>query len=407
MDAVASSFHKTSAPVIPEDEDARRPLLEEAAEVCRRAARGDLEARVIDIRDAPPEVLALCHELNHLLDQTDAFVREASASLDQVAHDRFHRRVLERGLHGAFRRGAKIINGATARMGERSQECADLKQERLRLADELEHNVQTVSQLLAGAATELVASAQELTGAAKRASEGAQGGAQAAESASSAASHVRAEAQALRGSTDEICVQMESSRRITAAAVAGVTQADRMMEGMKAAAESIGGIVRVVREISEQTKLLALNAAIEAARAGEAGKGFAVVAQEVKSLAGQASRATDEIAERIGALETATRSAVEAMRGIGTTIGQSSAVSSGIAVAVERQQRATAAIATSVEVATSASSTVTEKLGVLAGTAHDTGHAAGEVLTAAAELSRMGETLSTEISRFLLHVRTG
>ncbi len=403
MNAVVLPFQKPSSST--GAEPAPRSLIDEAAEVCRRAATGDLEARVIGIQGATPEIEAFCRELNHLLDQTDAFVREASASLDQVEHDRFHRRVVERGLHGSFRRGARIINGATARMGERSRECADLKAQRHKLADDLERNVQGVAQLLAGAATELVASAQELTRAASSASAGAGDGARAAQSAASAVSHVRSEAHALRASTDEICMQMEASRRINEAAVAGVVEADRMMEGMKSAAESIGGIVRVVREISEQTKLLALNAAIEAARAGEAGKGFAVVAQEVKSLAGQASRATDEIAERIGGLESATRSAVDAMRGIGATIGQSSAVSTGIAVAVERQQVATSSIASSVEVATSSASTVTEKLGVLDGTARDTGHAAGEVLTASGELSRMGETLQAEIGRFLSHVR--
>jgi len=385
--------------------DAPRSLLLEAAEVCRRAAAGDLEARVVDIHDAEPEVVTMCHELNHLLDQTDAFIREAAASLDHVAHDKFHRRLLERGLLGSFRRDASIINGATTAMGERSKELAALKEHQRKLADDLEAKVHTMAQVVAGAATELVASAQELRRTAELAAKGASEGAGAAQVAFDASAHVRQEAQALQVSTDQIVEQADGSRRIAETAVAGVAEADRMMEGMKTAAGSIVGIVRVVREIAEQTKLLALNAAIEAARAGEAGKGFAVVAQEVKSLAGQASHATDEIAERVAGLEAATRSAVDATRGIGETIGRSSAVSSGITAAVQRQRAATASISTSIGEASSAAEMVTEKMRVLSGAAADTGRSATEVLAASAELSRLGETLSSEIQRFLVHVR--
>ena len=403
MNALILPFERSA----PESGSAPRSLLAEAAEVCRRAAAGDLEARVVDIHDAPPEVELMCHELNHLLDQTDAFIREAAASLDHVAHDKFHRRLLERGLLGSFRRDANIINGATAAMGERSRELAALKAHQRKLADELEGKVQSMAQVLAGAATELVASAQELTRTADSASKGAAEGARAAQVAFDASAHVRQEAQALQLSTDQIVEQADGSRRIAESAVAGVTEADRMMEGMKTAAGSIVGIVRVVREIAEQTKLLALNAAIEAARAGEAGKGFAVVAQEVKSLAGQASHATDEIAERVAGLEAATRSAVEATRGIGETIGKSSAVSNGITAAVVRQRAATSAISASIGDASSAAAMVTERLRALSGTAKDTGHAATEVLAASSELSRMGETLSSEIQRFLQQVREG
>ncbi|MFO0587283.1 MAG: methyl-accepting chemotaxis protein [Polyangiaceae bacterium] len=380
-------------------------LLKQATEVCRRAAAGDMEARVLGLQDAPPEAAAFARELNHLLDQTDAFVRESTASLDQVAKDRFHRRVLERGLHGSFRRGAQIINGATMRMGDRAKELAALKDERIRLAGEFERSIANVAQILAGAATELVASATELSRNAARASDTAHEGRRAADEASRAVAHVREEAHALRVSTDEIRLQMDTSQQITAQAVSGVGDADRMMAAMTTAAGSIGGIVRVVREISEQTKLLALNAAIEAARAGEAGKGFAVVAQEVKTLAGQASRATDEIAERTASLEHTTRSAVDALRGVGTTIGKSSAVVRGIAVVVERQQSATSAIGASVDTATEASGAATGRMDVLAASASDTGNAAKEVLTAAAELSRISETLRSEMSRFLSQMR--
>ena len=159
MSAVILPFERSA----PASGSAPRSLLAEAAEVCRRAAAGDLEARVVDIHDAPPEVEVMCHELNHLLDQTDAFIREAAASLDHVAHDKFHRRLLERGLLGSFRRDANIINDATAAMGERSKELSALKAHQRKLADELEGKVQSMAQVLAGAATELVASAQELT----------------------------------------------------------------------------------------------------------------------------------------------------------------------------------------------------------------------------------------------------
>ena len=405
MSAIVLPFGKSpekSASTAPQ-----RSLLNEAIEVCRRAAQGNLEARVVDLRGAPPDILELCHALNHLLDQTDAYVRESHASLAQVAKHRFFRRVLTRGLHGSFRRGAEIINQATQEMGARAKELSELKAAQIKLADEFERNVQTLAQVVVGAATELHASAGELTRIAEIASKEAEAGAHAAQMAFDTSTRVREEAHTLYASNQEISSQVASSRRINQDAVKGVADADRMVEGLTNAAGSIGGIVRVVREIAEQTKLLALNAAIEAARAGNAGRGFAVVAQEVKSLAGQASSATDQIAERIGELQQVTRSAVDATRGIGTAIERSSAVSNDVELAVQRQQRQTTTMGASIDEASVAAGTATSRLRTLASNAAETGRAATEVLAAAAELTRMGQSLSNEVSRFLAQVRKG
>jgi methyl-accepting chemotaxis protein len=275
---------------IPEPTDelaAYRSTVASIAEACRRVAAGDLEARVPMLPDSPPEIAAMRNELNHLIDVTDAFVREAGASLTAASDGRYHRQFLVRGMPGAFRRGADTINGARESMAGAAAQLAAEEERRVRTAE----TVYEVSSQVAAASTELSASAGALT-----------------ESATSAVSEVD-QALATVGTLEQAAAEIEHA-------------------------------VTVITTVAAQTNLLALNATIEAARAGEAGKGFAVVANEVKELAHETEGASADIIRQVEAAQSATADAVSVMGRISDVINEMSAQVDGIAEAAGNSSHA-------------------------------------------------------------------
>jgi methyl-accepting chemotaxis protein len=171
------------------------------------------------------------------------------------------------------------------------------------------------------------------------------------------------------------------------------------------AAQEIGDVVKLITAIAEQTNLLALNATIEAARAGDAGRGFAVVATEVKSLASQTAKATDEISHHISGMQGATQESVAAIKEIGATIAQISNIAGSIAGAVEQQSTATQEIAKSVQnVAEGTQQTAASIMQVNRG-ATETGSASEEVLNSASTLSTESARLRAELDRFMANIR--
>jgi methyl-accepting chemotaxis protein len=163
--------------------------------------------------------------------------------------------------------------------------------------------------------------------------------------------------------------------------------------------------VALINAIAGQTNLLALNATIEAARAGEAGRGFAVVAAEVKELAAQTAKATHEISEQVGAIQSATEGSVAAIKDIARTIDSISQITSTIAAAVEEQNAATLEISRSVQQAAVGTSQVADSITHVNNGAAETGSASGQVLSAARALSADSNRLKLEIRKFLELVR--
>ncbi|UIN33000.1 methyl-accepting chemotaxis protein [Methylobacterium oryzae] len=273
------------------------------------------------------------------------------------------------------------------------------------MADAFEQAVGGIVGGVSAAATELEATARTLTGSATEAAGQSGTVAGAASDAAANVNTVAAAAEELGSSVQEIGRQVSSSAELARVAVAEATNTVALVQDLSGAAAKVGDVVALISGIAAQTNLLALNATIEAARAGAAGRGFAVVATEVKALAEQTARATEEITGQIGRIQSSTGQAASAIDGIGRRIREIDGVASSIAAAVEQQGAATQEIVRNVAEAAAGTGAVTGTIASLAQSAEETGAAAAQVLGAASEMSRQSEHLGAEVARFLATVR--
>ena len=244
---------------------------------------------------------------------------------------------------------AKAERDAAAQDAHNKASSAARRSELIRFADEFEAAVGAIVSNVSASAVQLESAAGTLTRTADTTQSLSNQVAGASEQASQNMQSVASATEELSASVDEIGKRVRESNRIAEAAVLQAEQTDGRIGKLSRAAQQIGDVVKLITAIAEQTNLLALNATIEAARAGEAGRGFAVVASEVKSLASQTAKATDEISSHISGMQGATQESVAAIKEIGGTIGQISAIASSIASAVEQQGSATQEIARSVQ----------------------------------------------------------
>ncbi len=275
----------------------------------------------------------------------------------------------------------------------------------VRMAEKFEENVKGVVESVSAASTEMQATAESMASTAEETSSQASVVAAAAEQANANVATVAAAAEELSKSIEEIGRQVVESTNISTKAVEEAQRTNETVQGLAAAAQKIGDVVDLINDIASQTNLLALNATIEAARAGEAGKGFAVVASEVKSLANQTAKATEEIASQISAMQSETADAVGAIKGIGETITQLSEIATSNAAGVEEQEAATQEIARNVQEASQGTKEVTSNIAGVTEAASNTGQAAQNVLEAAGDLSKQMESLRTDVDAFLVEVR--
>jgi methyl-accepting chemotaxis protein len=300
---------------------------------------------------------------------------------------------------------AKAERDAAAQDAQNKAADAARRAELIRFADDFETAVGAIVSNVSASAVQLESAAGTLA----RTAETTQGlsstVAGASEEASTTMQSVAAATEELSTSVDEIGKRVRESNRIAEAAVVQAQQTDERIGKLSRAAQQIGDVVKLITAIAEQTNLLALNATIEAARAGDAGRGFAVVATEVKSLASQTAKATDEISNHISGMQGATQESVAAIKEIGATIAQISNIASSIAGAVEQQSTATQEIAKSVQnVAEGTQQTAASIMQVNRG-ATETGSASEEVLHSAKTLSTESTRLREELDRFMANIR--
>ncbi len=304
-----------------------------------------------------------------------------------------------------FKETAVAAKKLEAEAEERQQRREQRAQKLAERAEQFDHDVTGVLATVAGASSDLEATARAMTDAAEQTTRQSSAAMAAAEQAATNVGTVAAAAEELSSSVGEIGRQVAMSTKVAGMAVEEAARTNRTVRGLADASQKIGTVVALINDIASRTNLLALNATIEAARAGEAGKGFSVVANEVKSLATQTAKATQEIADQVTGMQQATGEAVTAIEGIGATIDNINKISEAIASAVEEQGVATSQISHNVHAAANGTTAVSENIGGVAGTASRTGGAAHQVLEATTRLSQQSQALRQQVDRFLDEIK--
>ena len=282
---------------------------------------------------------------------------------------------------------------------------ADRRNAMIEVADGFEGAVSQIVRKVSTASAEIELAAGNLTKTAEATQQLSATGASASEQSSENVQSAAAASEQIVSSVTEISRQVQESQKVAGAAVQQAEQTNARITELSQSAGRIGEVVKLISAVAAQTNLLALNATIEAARAGDAGRGFAIVASEVKALAGQTAKATEEIGAQITQIQGATQHSVS-IREIGGTINRISEISSAIAAAVEQQGAATQAISRNIQQAALGASQVASSIADVNRAATDTGSAAGQVHGSARELLEESNHLRGEVEKFLASVRT-
>ena len=275
-----------------------------------------------------------------------------------------------------------------------------------RLASDFEEAIGGAATIVSTSANELENSAASLTTAAEDTQRRSAEVASEFEHVSESVQAVAAAAEQLASSVEEIGRQVHESSRVATGAADHASKTDARINELSEAAERVGDVVRLITSIAERTNLLALNATIEAAKAGEAGRGFAIVASEVKALATQTSKATEEVNVHIIAMQAATNDSVAAIKEIGATIGNLSEISAAIAAAVEEQGAATREISRNVHQAAQGTQEVAASFVDVNNGAAEVEAATAQLLSFAQELSGEGSHLEGEVQSYLTRIRS-
>jgi len=314
-------------------------------------------------------------------------------------------------IAGAVRSLRDHMTEATRLRGEQERQkqvsAEDRKQMLSQLADDFEGHVLAVVNEVLSSSSELQTAAKAMRTIASESTSQATAVTAAAEQTTNNVQLVSTAADDLYRAIAEISLHVSEAASISSDAAEAVDKTNAMVCELTEAAEQIGKAIELIASIAAQTNLLALNATIEAARSGEAGKGFAVVANEVKLLANQTARATDEIEKQISAVQEETKRTVGSIKEISGIITHVREISSSIAAAVEEQGAATQEIARNVQHAAAGTDDVAHNIGGVTKSATITGATAEQVLSAANSLAAHSERLRGEVVKFLQEVRVG
>ena len=351
------------------------------AEVATAVAQGDLTQKITV--DAQGEILELKTTLNQMVDQLNGFSSEVSRVAKEVGTEgTLGGQAKVEGVAGTWKELTDNVNGMAANLTEQVKKIAKAAIAVAKSSEEMMAESQTMSQASQETSTQ-------------------------AESVSSNAAQVSANVQSVATGVEEMTTSIQeiaknatNAAQVATTAVKTAETTNETIGKLGVSSAEIGNVIKVITSIAQQTNLLALNATIEAARAGEAGKGFAVVANEVKELAKQTASATEDISQKIEAIQGDTRGAVEAIGQITTIINQINDIQGTIASAVEEQTATTNEIARNVNQAAERSSGIALNITSVAKTAQSTSNGAAKTQKSATELSKTAGDLHELVNQF-------
>ncbi|MBB4200983.1 hypothetical protein CCR94_12700 [Rhodoblastus sphagnicola] len=362
-----------------------------------RAAKGDLEARIV-LLDEGGDLRVAADNLNRALDLTDAFAREASATLASVRDDLLHRLIVERGLAGSYALAARTMNEAVDAIRKRKEEFS-------RVIVDFEQTVGAVTGAVSRDVGVLDSAAQSMLATVSNTRTRTGDITLQAGETSQSVSTVSSAAEQLTASAAEIAQQTSLALDVARSAEEKTDVARQAVSGLVAAIAEIAGVVDLITSVSNQTRTLALNASIEAARAGEGGRGFAVVANEVKALAQQTAEATDQIRNRIAEIQQKADVSTLSIEDIAHTSSRVLDIATAISTATEQQTSATQEIARTMHTVSNATAAVTVNADEVMKAANDSGVAADRVASISGTLASESGRLDQSVASFLAKAR--
>ncbi|NES23078.1 MAG: HAMP domain-containing protein, partial [Symploca sp. SIO3E6] len=350
------------------------------ADVATAVANGDLSRKITV--EAQGEILELKNTLNTMVEQLNTFADEVTRVASEVVAGQLGGQAIVKGIAGTWKDLTDNVNLMAANLTEQVKQIAQ------------------VAIAVNQSSEDLMGESQNMGTAAAQTSTQAATVSSSAEQVSANAQSVATGIEEMTASIKEIAKNATDAARVATAAVRTGEATNETIAKLGVSSAEIGNVIKVITSIAQQTNLLALNATIEAARAGEAGKGFAVVANEVKELAKQTASATEDISQKIEAIQEDTKGSVEAIGQITGIINQINDIQTTIASAVEEQTATTNEIARNVNQAAKGSSEIARNITSVAEAAESTTNSANKTQKSASELSQTATELQELVSRF-------
>ena len=350
------------------------------AEVTTAVAQGDLSKQITV--EASGEILDLKNTINTMVDRLNTFSSEVTRVAKEVVAGQLGGQAQVEDVAGVWEELTDNVNLMAANLTEQVKQIAQ------------------VAIAVAQSSEEMMAESQTMRNVSEQTSAQADTVSSFAEQVSANSQSVATGVEEMTASIKEIAKNATEAARVATSAVRTAESTNETIDKLGTSSVEIGNVIKTITSIAQQTNLLALNATIEAARAGEAGKGFAVVANEVKELAKQTAGATEDISQKIEAIQTDTKGAVDAIGQITTIINQINDIQNTIASAVEEQTATTNEIARNVNQAAQGSSEIARNITTVAQAAQSTTASAGKTQNAAGELSQTATELQQLVNRF-------